>query len=460
MGRLLRVALALFTISLFVPLGAAEQAVFVTVPVGQNPLGPVYDAKDGYVYVANLESNTMSVISGSTVVATIKNVTIPNASDQVVVSRGDVYVTVSTGVLVISGSSVVANLTVSPGSCGLLGVDNSTGVVFDADGCGNDMAMIQGVSVVQNDINVTMPYLNRQYSDLSTPVFNPENGKMYISDELQNATEVTSGGGPATPVPVGVDPGIPGVDPSNGYVYVPNTDSLSTACESDASMCVYSVSIISGVSVIATIPMNGVPGTPVFDQADGYVYVPEGCAHSNSYCYLFVISGTDHIATLSVPSVSDTSGSPLLYDPISGYVYANQGNHIEWVLGLDAVGNFTWTLEPEYQGLSDASYTPALNPVTGDIYMSATYNYVDVFSPAQFALSNKTTTVSSASGTKTLTSSSASSTSSGGIPEFPYQVGLASVVTLLIVASYVLVRRSPVLGRRGGAGAARPSAPT
>jgi len=62
--------------------------------------------------------------------------------------------------------------------------------------------------------------------------------------------------------------------------------------------------------------------------------------------------------------------------------------------------------------------------------------------------SSATTTISTASVTAT-TSSSSTSSGGGGVPEFPYQYAVATVFTLLLVASYLLVRHRITIGGRG-----------
>ena len=49
----------------------ANNTVIATIPVGRGPSGVVYDPSNGYIYVTNYFSDSVSVINGKTVIATI-----------------------------------------------------------------------------------------------------------------------------------------------------------------------------------------------------------------------------------------------------------------------------------------------------------------------------------------------------------------------------------------------------
>ena len=82
-------------------------------PVGSNPTVVAYDPSNGYIYVTDSGSDTVSVINGATVIA---NITV--GSDPYVVaydpSNGYIYVTDSGSdtVSVINGATVIATIPV------------------------------------------------------------------------------------------------------------------------------------------------------------------------------------------------------------------------------------------------------------------------------------------------------------------------------------------------------------
>lgn len=446
------VLILLMVFAAALPMKALAQSPFEPITVGYLPSIPVLNPSNGYVYVANAGNggqsgeDTVSVISGSVVVATIPNISLSYIGTEIVLADGNIYVPVATGLVAISGEGVLANLTSTTcGDFGHLGVDNATGVVFYV--CGNHGSLIQGktASIVQNDANFTQPCGQgcNVPADLSDPVFDPSNGDMYISSGVYNQTLVTSGG-PGTLVPVGQFPSVPGVDPSTGEVYVPNT-----GCTYGSSG-VCSISVISGISVVATIPLSLEPGTPAYDPADGYMYVPEGCPSTVGYnCAIGIISGTSIIATL--PVYSDDCGgtnncTPLVFDQNNGYMFVDDGNHVEWISGTSYAGLAT----PIPNGYSNAEYTPAFDPQTNTLYESGGYNYVYAVSVPELISSNELTTTSqssSAAVTTTSQASSASSSSSSGIPEFPFQAGMMGAFVALVVASYLLARRGTGMGK-------------
>jgi len=47
------------------------QPVIANITVGQGPWGVAYDPSNGYIYVTNLGSDSVSVINGTTVIANI-----------------------------------------------------------------------------------------------------------------------------------------------------------------------------------------------------------------------------------------------------------------------------------------------------------------------------------------------------------------------------------------------------
>lgn len=107
--RALAVLLSLVVLGLtsIVPINANPDAVIARIKVGDNPWGVTVDTKTNRVYVANEESNTVSVIDGLTnsVIANVTGLTSPYHLD-VNPTTNRVYVTSSQSnfVSVIDGS--------------------------------------------------------------------------------------------------------------------------------------------------------------------------------------------------------------------------------------------------------------------------------------------------------------------------------------------------------------------
>src|SRR5271155_2334706 len=84
-----------------------------TVKVGTRPLSMAYDSTNGYVYVADRDSRSVTVLSGSSVVDNITGLARPNKVlfDP---SNSSAYVTQydSEPLAVISGTSIIANISI------------------------------------------------------------------------------------------------------------------------------------------------------------------------------------------------------------------------------------------------------------------------------------------------------------------------------------------------------------
>jgi len=143
-----------------------------------GPWGIAYDPSNGYIYVADLNSSTVSVINGTTniviAIITVGSEPMGVAYDP---SNGYIYVTNfgSGTVSVINGTTVIATITVG----GLW--TNPAGVAYD-----------------------------------------PSNGYIYVTNFGSDAVSVISGTTVIANIPVGSEPVGVAYDPSNGYIYVTN----------------------------------------------------------------------------------------------------------------------------------------------------------------------------------------------------------------------------------------------
>ncbi len=116
---ILSVAISLvLVLVLLAPKVSLADSVTSTVTVGTNPEGVAFDSTNGYIYVANSGSGTVSVIDGSTN-AVVANVTVGTSPDKIAFdsTNGHLYVANfgSGTVSVIDGST---NTVVSQCDCG------------------------------------------------------------------------------------------------------------------------------------------------------------------------------------------------------------------------------------------------------------------------------------------------------------------------------------------------------
>ncbi len=314
--------------------------------VGNGPINATYDSGNGYVYVINYASGTVSVISGTSVIATITV-----GSDPIYATydsgNGYVYVTNSGSgtVSVISGTSVIATIS------GLFDAryatyDLSNGYVYVTYSDSGTASVISGTSVT----NTIYAYNRRQ----TASVYDPASGYVYIVTPAANVVSVISDNSVIATTSVGNGPVSLSYDSGNGYVYVVNSGD-GTA------------SVISGTSVIATIPVSGsLQGASVYNPNNGYIYV----AGPNDGI-VSVISGTSVIGTATVGSdpvaaVDDTSGN--------GYIFVvNSGSGTVYIIsGTSVIGIVTVESDPVA-----ATYDSGNNYVYVMNYASNTVSVLD-----------------------------------------------------------------------------------
>jgi YVTN family beta-propeller protein len=202
--------------------------VVATVGVGAGPDGVAYDGGNGYVYVANSGSDTVSLISGTTVVATVG---VGSAPEGVAYDDGNGYVYVvnsgSDTVSVISGTTVVATVSVGSAPRGVA-YDGGNGYVYVANFGPSTVSVISGTTVVAT-VSVG--------SGPDGVAYDGGNGYVYVTDHSASTVSVISGTTVVATVSVGSEPFGVGYDGGNGDVYVPNygTSNVSVLATSWAS---------------------------------------------------------------------------------------------------------------------------------------------------------------------------------------------------------------------------------
>jgi len=226
--------------------------VVATVSVGSGPDGVAYDGGNGYVYVANSGSDTVSLISGTTVVATVG---VGSAPEGVAYDDGNGYVyVVNSGpgtVSVISGTTVVATVSVGSAPRGVA-YDGGNGYVYVANFGSDTVSLISGTTVVAT-VSVG--------SGPDGVAYDGGNGYVYVTDHSASTVSVISGTTVVATVGVGSLPSGVAHDRGNGDMYVANT--LSDT-----------VSVISGTTVVATVSVGSEPFGVGYDGGNGDVYVP------------------------------------------------------------------------------------------------------------------------------------------------------------------------------------------
>jgi YVTN family beta-propeller protein len=325
---------------------ANADSVIGTITVGTGPYGAIYDPANGYIYTANVFSNSVSVIDGSTntVIATItepagqtpRELAFNSATGNIYVA--DVY---SNTVSVIDGKTNKLLTTMPTGGTIVDGLayDSSNGNVYAVNAGSGTVSVIDGLS---NKVIGTIPV----GSNPLEAEFVPDNGCIYVANEGSASVSVIDGS--ANKV-VGTIDGVPDpvqlvYNPSNHYVYVASHNSntvsvIDTRTNSviaaitglpdptgvgynSATGNVYVgnqgsnyVSIISGVTnkVIDSVTVGKGPVSPVFDPKNDNVYVTDFNSNEAPGNTVSVISTVPHADTIppdtAITSAVDSNGA-------------------------------------------------------------------------------------------------------------------------------------------------------
>ena len=236
------------------------------VTVGNGPDGVGYDSGNGQVYAANSNSNSVSVIStlldigslGGNMVSTSSSLvgTVTVGSYPYAVGydsgNGDVYVVNqdSNSVSVISGTTVVGTVTVGANPWAV-GYDSGNGDIYVSNFGGTTVSVISGTTVGGT---VTVG---------SEPIavgYDSGNGDIYVANYDSSSVSVISGTTVVGTVTVGSYPDAAGYDSGNGDIYMANQDSNS-------------VSVIFGTMVVGTVAVGANPWAVVYDGGNGDIYV-------------------------------------------------------------------------------------------------------------------------------------------------------------------------------------------
>ena len=299
-------------------------AVAATVQVGQYADGVAYNPSNGYMYVTNQGSSSVSVISGNTVVGTVSLTGGPGGIAYNP-ANNDMYVDVPGSIMgqnqveLISGTTNMGRFGVGSGPFGVA-YNPSDGYMYVTNPCPGSYTCTGTVSVISGTNVISTVTLANRGAYGAGPAgiaYSPLNGYMYVANEGHsshpgNVVSVISSTTELARIPVGDFPLEVAYNPSNGYMYATTASS---------------VVVISGTNVIATItPVVGYGQAfgIAYDPNTGYMYV--NVESSGGWGFVDVISGTNVIATFTLQPgpfpPGSSSPSQMAYNPVNGYMYA------------------------------------------------------------------------------------------------------------------------------------------
>ena len=282
--------------------------VIANITVGSWPEGIAYDSSNGYIYVADSGSGTVSVIDGAnnTVIANIPVGAAPAwvAYDP---SNGYIYVTnyASGTVSVIDGATVIANIPVGAAPWGVA-YDPSNGYIYVANAGSNTVSVINGATVIANITVGSKP---------AGVAYDPSNGYIYVTSG-SGTVSVINGTTVIANITVGLWPEGIAYDSSNGYIYVANFDSGTVSVISTPAQAIktYTVTFTESGLPAGTqwsVTFNGLTKSSTANSitftgvlAGNYTWIASSI--------IAVGSGTRYVAQtssgiISVPTVSSVS---------------------------------------------------------------------------------------------------------------------------------------------------------
>jgi YVTN family beta-propeller protein len=324
--------------------------LLATIQVGLDPVSGAFDPQNGFLYVANLGSNSVSVINQTSLIGSI---TVGSAPTFLAYDPADSYVYVSNSndstVSVLNGAVALATIAVGQ-SPGYMTYDESDGYMYVANSGSANVSVLNATNVIGNIQVGGSP---------EVPAYDNRTGLVYVPDGISNVSVVRGFSVVAT-IPVGGSPFSATCDGRSGNMYVVDVASNQ-------------VSVINGSSKIANVNVGSAPLYALYNPADGFMYVPNRQSGDVS-----VINGSGVVTTVAV-QVNPWMAS---YDSISKSVdVLNYGSASVSILELAAVFNVTFTesglpLNANWAVSLGGAVNSSTGTTVGFIEPNGTYDYL------------------------------------------------------------------------------------
>jgi YVTN family beta-propeller protein len=317
--------------------------------VGSEPLGIVYDPKDGYDYVANHAGDTVTILNATSVVATVGVSGSPEAGTYDP-ATGDVYISSGNSVIELNGTYYGGSVTAGGSQPWGGAYDPLDQEMYIPNYLSDNLTILKGLTPAGS---IALPTGARPVA----VAFDPADSDLYVSDYGAAAVTVINANKVLGSLPVGMLPGdlvydaadqevyvasegsdnitlISGTtdagtialaypvwgmayDLQNGYVYATNSGASGT-----------NVTVVRGGSVIAQIPTGVNPLGADYDATNGLVYVSSAGADA--------VTAISTVLTVQ-PLTATPSGSPANSTDIGSAV----------MLSMPVTGNTSWRYDPQ-----------------------------------------------------------------------------------------------------------------
>ncbi len=298
--------------------------VISTISVGTDPLAATYDSGKGEVFISNEKSANVSVINDTsdTVVQTIAVAGYPlfSAYDG---AKGEIFVTNDqTSVAVISDATntVVDTIAVGNISSGA-GYDPTLGEVFTSNG---DDGTVDVISAATNLVTHVIPVAVNPEGTLA---YDSGMGEIFVASVAKVVSVISAATNKVVAtVPVGQDPMGTAYDAATGDVFVPNYGNDNVSVISDATN-----------KVIQSIPVGTGPFAVAVASAVEKVFVPDygssdvsviSLAAASTYNVTFtetgLPAGSSWSVTLNGATQSTTTSGTTFTEPDGTYTYTTR----------------------------------------------------------------------------------------------------------------------------------------
>lgn len=263
--------------------------VTATIPVGSGPMGAVYDSGKAEVFVANSDSNSVSVISDA-------------------------------------NNSVVATIPLSSGALNPsdLAYDSGKGEIFVVNNPGELSFSSSTISVISDSTNAIVATITLGFNSVVGISYDSANGEMFVASQYP--------GGPVSIISDAsnsvVSTVLVGGHPQ-GIVYDSGLGEMFVSIEGDTSSWVSVISDISN-TVVANVTVENIPLGLAYDSGKGEIFVasvpnPELDQLVNPTVAVLVISDQTNTVVASVPMPTTTVR--LVYDSKQGEIFATYAGY-------------------------------------------------------------------------------------------------------------------------------------
>jgi YVTN family beta-propeller protein len=312
----------------------------VPLPGARCPYAVDVNPTSGYVYVANHESGNVTVLSATTVLATVPAgawptaiASTPNSVRTYVTNLQDRTVSV------FDGASQVTKMAAYHEPYGLA-INPVNGYLYVTNPFISMVQVFNDTTALNNltyDDGWILPVATHPHTGL-TYAGGWEHGKMFVISGTQKAASFDVGWGPHAIA----------IDPNAGYVYVANRKNGTTNTHYS-----HNLAVISGTNVIATFTTSRGSTDVAVDPASGYVYATN--ERDNT---VTVLRGTQLVDTLPV----GRQPWAVAVNPNTGYAFVvNRGGNSITILRHGAVvATLPAGREP---------FDVAVNPVSNHVYV-------------------------------------------------------------------------------------------